>query len=152
MAMDIQEAKEVESQKVVAGIIYSDDRKSVLVGRRAKGKPFAGKWEFIGGKVEKGERLDEAIKREVWEETLLGVLPLSPLGEARFTTSEGLDIDVTFFECDVRHGSLAEINRNPKVHTSFRWVRIGDLPNMDWVGANADFAKWFVEYERKRLT
>lgn len=42
---------EPRPQKVVAAVIFSDDRRKVLLGRRARGKPHAGKWEFIGGKV-----------------------------------------------------------------------------------------------------
>ncbi len=41
---------------------------AVLLGQRPEGKPYAGYWEFPGGKVEVGETLFEALKRELLEE------------------------------------------------------------------------------------
>jgi len=42
--------------------------------RRASG-PYAGRWTLPGGKVEPGERLADAVRREVREETSLEVEP-----------------------------------------------------------------------------
>jgi 8-oxo-dGTP pyrophosphatase MutT (NUDIX family) len=43
----------------------------VLLGQRPEGKPYAGYWEFPGGKVEAGEDIFHALQREFVEE--LGV-------------------------------------------------------------------------------
>ncbi|MFD2367639.1 NUDIX domain-containing protein [Pseudoduganella sp. GCM10020061] len=43
----------------------------ILLGQRPAGKPYAGYWEFPGGKVEQGESIEHALKREFLEE--LGV-------------------------------------------------------------------------------
>ena len=43
----------------------------VLLAQRPAGKPYAGYWEFPGGKVESGEAILDALKREFIEE--LGV-------------------------------------------------------------------------------
>lgn len=40
----------------------------VLLVRRA-GEPYAGRWSFPGGKVRHGERMSEAARRELAEET-----------------------------------------------------------------------------------
>ncbi|QER42579.1 (deoxy)nucleoside triphosphate pyrophosphohydrolase [Thermodesulfobacterium sp. TA1] len=55
--------------KVVAGFIEKDGK--VLVVKRPAKKKRGGLWEFPGGKVENGESLQEALKRELKEE--LGV-------------------------------------------------------------------------------
>lgn len=55
---------------VAVGILMRDNG-DVLLGQRPPGKPYAGYWEFPGGKVEPGESIVAALKREFIEE--LGV-------------------------------------------------------------------------------
>lgn len=47
-------------------LIDADDR--VLIAERPAGKALAGLWEFPGGKVQAGERPEEALIRELHEE------------------------------------------------------------------------------------
>ncbi|MBA4782891.1 MAG: (deoxy)nucleoside triphosphate pyrophosphohydrolase [Rhizobiales bacterium] len=51
---------------VACALIDSDNR--VLIARRPEGKPLAGLWEFPGGKLEPGERPEDALIRELHEE------------------------------------------------------------------------------------
>ncbi|MFH1680654.1 MAG: (deoxy)nucleoside triphosphate pyrophosphohydrolase [Candidatus Eisenbacteria bacterium] len=55
--------------RVVAGVAYREGR--FLAALRPEGKPYAGRWEFPGGKVEAGETDVDALRRELREE--LGV-------------------------------------------------------------------------------
>ena len=55
---------------VAVGILMRPNG-DVLLGQRPAGKPYAGYWEFPGGKVEPGEPILDALKREFIEE--LGV-------------------------------------------------------------------------------
>ena len=50
----------------VGVLIDSDDR--FLLTSRPQGKPYAGFWEFPGGKVEPGESIEVALARELHEE------------------------------------------------------------------------------------
>ncbi|MGZ8251785.1 MAG: Nudix family hydrolase [Methylophilaceae bacterium] len=50
----------------VAVLIREDGQ--VLLGKRPEGKPWAGWWEFPGGKMEAGETALEALQRELEEE------------------------------------------------------------------------------------
>jgi len=59
---------------VAVGILMKPNG-DVLLGSRPEGKPYAGYWEFPGGKVDPGETILEALKREFMEE--LGVRVLS---------------------------------------------------------------------------
>lgn len=52
---------------VVAAVIMQPDGR-FLLARRPDGKPYAGYWEFPGGKVEAGESLLHALARELHEE------------------------------------------------------------------------------------
>lgn len=53
--------------EVAAGILL-DQSGRYLLGQRPMGKPYAGYWEVPGGKIEKGESVFEALKRELHEE------------------------------------------------------------------------------------
>jgi 8-oxo-dGTP diphosphatase len=55
---------------VAVALVDSDGR--VLIARRPEGKQLAGLWEFPGGKLEPGERPEEALIRELNEE--LGII------------------------------------------------------------------------------
>lgn len=50
----------------------------VLLGQRPGGKPYAGYWEFPGGKVEAGESILAALKREFVEELGIHILTAEP--------------------------------------------------------------------------
>lgn len=50
----------------------------VLLGQRPDGKPYAGYWEFPGGKVEPGEDIFHALQREFVEELGVNVLSGAP--------------------------------------------------------------------------
>ena len=55
---------------VAAALVDVDGR--VLLAQRPKGKQLEGLWEFPGGKVDAGERPEEALIRELGEE--LGIV------------------------------------------------------------------------------
>ncbi|MBN9343709.1 MAG: hypothetical protein BGO76_01370 [Caedibacter sp. 38-128] len=49
-----------------AGVLKRDEL--YLIAKRPEGKPFAGFWEFPGGKIAPQETPEEALKRELQEE------------------------------------------------------------------------------------
>jgi 8-oxo-dGTP diphosphatase len=56
---------------VAAALIDADGR--VLIAQRPEGKQLAGLWEFPGGKVDPGERPEDALIRELAEELAIEV-------------------------------------------------------------------------------
>jgi 8-oxo-dGTP diphosphatase len=56
--------------EVAVGILIRADG-ALLLSTRPEGKAYAGYWEFPGGKIEAGESVTEALRRELVEE--LGV-------------------------------------------------------------------------------
>ena len=51
---------------VAVALVDADDR--VLIAQRPEGKELGGLWEFPGGKLEPGERPEDALIRELREE------------------------------------------------------------------------------------
>lgn len=52
--------------EVAVGVLIQNQM--VLLGQRPNGKPYAGYWEFPGGKLEPGETIFLALRRELQEE------------------------------------------------------------------------------------
>ena len=54
--------------EVAVGILIRDADDALLLSTRPAGKPYAGYWEFPGGKIEQGESVEQALRRELEEE------------------------------------------------------------------------------------
>jgi 8-oxo-dGTP diphosphatase len=52
---------------VAVGVLVREDGRFLLTSR-PEGKVYAGYWEFPGGKVEAGESIEAALRRELMEE------------------------------------------------------------------------------------
>ena len=119
-----------EAPVVAVGVIIRQDDQIVLI-RRAK-EPSAGRWTFPGGAIELGESLQEAARREAWEETGL----LVQVGEVATVVDNVVRdaggrvryhyVIVDYFAQPVE-GSL-----QPGTDVSdARWVRLTDLDSLD---------------------
>jgi ADP-ribose pyrophosphatase YjhB (NUDIX family) len=91
-----------------AGGCIRDEQGRVLLLRRSDGL-----WSVPGGGLEPGERLDQAVVREVREETGLEVEPVALIGvysdpDYSFTYPNGHQVQpiIAFFECRVVGGTL----------------------------------------------
>jgi len=66
-----------ETVDAAVGVLRRADGQ-VLLAQRPEGKPWAGWWEFPGGKIEQGENALLALKRELREELGIEVLTAYP--------------------------------------------------------------------------
>ncbi len=57
---------------VAVGVLVRADGRFLLTSR-PQGKPYAGYWEFPGGKLEAGETVEQALARELHEEIGLDI-------------------------------------------------------------------------------
>ena len=108
---------------LVAACALIDPDGRVLIAQRPPGKSMAGLWEFPGGKVEKGERPEDTVIREMNEE--LGVTIkeacLSPFIFASHTYPD-FHLLMPLFLCR-RWEGIAQPREGQKV----AWVRPKDL-------------------------
>lgn len=70
----------------VAVLVREDGK--VLLAQRPEGKPWAGWWEFPGGKIEQGESVLQALKREIEEELGTAIVEAYPWITRRFAYPE----------------------------------------------------------------
>ena len=123
--------------EVVAALIW--DKNKFMICQRPGTKSCALLWEFVGGKVEKGETKEQALVRECQEE--LGVT-LS-VGEAFIdVVHEYPDITVhlTLFHAEIKEGE-------PKMleHNDIRWIMPSEISLYDFCPADKDILEKITE-------
>ena len=84
-----------EIKVVVKGVLIRDNR--ILIIKRSHTDSFgAGTWEVVGGNLNFGESLEEALKREFLEEVGLRITVKSLLFSTTFFTSNDRQIVLLF--------------------------------------------------------
>jgi 8-oxo-dGTP diphosphatase len=104
---------------LVAACALIDADGRVLIAQRPEGKSMAGLWEFPGGKVDPGERPEDALIRELKEE--LGIVVkeacLAPLTFASHSY-EDFHLLMPLYVCRRWEGMVA-----PRENQKLAWVR-----------------------------
>ena len=113
----LTEAKEKTEFKSVVGIIFMGDY--VVLGKALTQDDRNGKLVFPGGGIEEGETLEEACKREVFEESGLFV----KVRKSKPIVLKDLPT-VAFLLCDYSYGSLF-FNEE---YSEIGWYPLSDLP------------------------
>lgn len=90
--------------EVAAAVILRGDGRFLLAQRPA-GKPYAGYWEFPGGKMERGESPQTALKRELHEELGIDVEQAYPWITRDYDYPHAA-VRLRFFRVAAWHGTL----------------------------------------------
>lgn len=116
---------------VVAGIVYNEQGEFLLSSRPA-GKPYAGYWEFAGGKVEDGESQWAALQREFLEELGISILAATPW-LSMFHQYEHAHVYLRFFKVAANQwqGQL-----QAREAQQWAWQRAGDFSVSPMLPAN----------------
>ncbi len=123
--------------EVVAAII-SDENK-IYCARRADKGETALKWEFPGGKIEQGERAQEALIREIQEElnATISVDKYFMSVEHQYKT---FFVTMHSYLCTVKEGVL---KRNE--HVEDKWLEISKLDTLDWAEADKPIVESLIK-------
>ena len=118
--------------QVVGAALVDGDR--VLVAQRGSGS-LAGRWEFPGGKVERGETELAALVRECREELDVDIAPQAFLGEVPLpgVVAGGAPGASTL---RVWWGRVVGGELVAHEHSEVRWVTADALEALDWIPAD----------------
>ena len=128
--------------EVAVGVLIDPEGRFLLTSR-PEGKVYAGYWEFPGGKLEAGEGIEAALRRELHEE--LGIT----IGPAELWQSQTVDYPhalVRLHFCKVRQWRGALEMREAQSHA---WQTLpvavvpvlpGTVPVLSWLAAERGFS------------
>lgn len=122
---------------VVAALIWEGDR--FLACQRPAHKARGLLWEFVGGKVEPGETLQEALVRECREELDITVAPRDVFMEVIHEYPD-LTVRLTLFNAAIASGT-------PKLleHNALRWITTAQIDELDFCPADEEILKKLKE-------
>ena len=106
-----------DTEKVVKAVIYNDD-KLLLIKRSDYTVKHAGEWDLPGGHIEVDEPKEEALRREVKEETGLEISDIKlsrTTGKTTFYRAHSKDRDVTL----------------SNEHTEYQWVSEEEVKKLE---------------------
>lgn len=116
--------------EVVAALIWRGER--FLACQRPAHKARGLLWEFVGGKVEPGERREEALIRECREE--LGVTV--EVGEMFMEVDHvypDLTVHLTLFHAAIPEGEPQKLE-----HNDLRWLTVEEIDQYDFCPADIE--------------
>ena len=116
--------------EVVAGILFFQNQ--ILCVQRPKNKfhYISEKFEFPGGKIEKGETKKEALKRELFEELNI-VTDIKSLFLKVVHEYPDFELTMHSFICEVKTKELI-LNE----HIAQEWLTLNEIKKLDWAAAD----------------
>jgi 8-oxo-dGTP diphosphatase len=125
---------EIPFKLVVRGIIKNKEGKLLILKRSIHSRSNPGCWELPGGKVEPGEDFDDAMIREILEETQLKANLKRAVGIAQqdlpYSRSVHIIMDLDVESYDVKISDE---------HEEHLWVDLDDLKSLK-------LSEWFSEF------
>lgn len=126
------ESKTLKRIEVVAAIIKKDNE--IFATQRGYGD-FKGGWEFPGGKIEAGEKPEQALIREIKEELAVEI----EVGELLHTVEYDyptFHLTMHCFVCTLVSGEL-----ELKEHQAAKWLTRETLDSVEWLPADVEVAE-----------
>jgi len=128
--------------EVVAAIIYFE--KEIFCVQRPINKLsyISEKFEFPGGKIEKGESKIEALKRELIEELNFTPTKIDELFLTLVHEYPDFELTMHSFKCYSKTKDIQLIE-----HISSKWLTIKNLDKLDWAEADIPIVNRLIDNE-----
>ncbi len=123
--------------EVVAALIWQKDR--FMICRRPAHKARGLLWEFVGGKVEEGETLQQALVRECREEIAV-TLDVGEVFMDVTHTYPDLTVHLTLFNATIAKGEPQMLE-----HEDIRWITPREIPDYDFCPADVEILKEIIK-------
>lgn len=118
---------------VVAALIWDNDKFMICQRPKDKARPLL--WEFAGGKVDKGETKEEALKRELKEELDIEVKVMDVFTSVVHKYDD-ITINLTVFNTQIIKGIPKKIE-----HNDIRWIKADEIKDYDFCPADKNILK-----------
>ena len=122
---------------VVAALIWEGDR--FLACQRPAHKARGLLWEFVGGKVEPGESLEDALIRECREELDITVAPRDVFMVVIHEYPD-LTVRLTLFNATIAEGTPKALE-----HHDIRWITVREIDGLEFCPADEEILKKLKE-------
>lgn len=113
---------------VAVGLILREGR--YLIVQRKVGVHLGGLWEFPGGKCERGESLEDCLRRELREELGIEITTPVPYHVIRHEYPEKT-VELHFFRCSIRDGQARALDCE-----DLHWVAPDELTKFEFPPAD----------------
>ena len=131
--------------EVVAAVIVKDV--CILATQRGYGE-FKGKWEFPGGKIEKGESKEEALIREIKEEMHADIEVIDFLNTVNYDYPT-FHLTMHTYICNLKNDFEFVYHDDKNLeHSNMVWLDKDDLELIDWLAADIEVVK---AYKKLRI-
>lgn len=114
--------------QVTCAIIDHTDK--ILICQRSASMKFPFKWEFPGGKIEKGESKEDCLRREIKEELDIDIIVHSELTMVEYHYTD-FSLQHYPFVCSLKSEKVIVLE-----HAQAIWVDANQLKDYDWTEAD----------------
>ena len=127
----------MEITEVVAALVWDGDK--FMICQRPAHKARGLLWEFVGGKVEKGESKADALVRECKEELDVIVEPHDVYMELIHEYPD-ITVRLTLYNAVIKEGVP-----KPLEHNDIKWITASEIGQYDFCPADEEILRKIIE-------